>query len=55
LVRTTKKLKKQDSEKCAEILRDFDNKKNLAKSIGLMNRNLSKLSEKSLNTTNGGG
>jgi 4-phosphopantoate--beta-alanine ligase len=55
LVRTARKLKKQDAEKCGEVLRNFDNKKNLAKSISLMNRNLSKLSEKSLNTTHGGG
>ena len=45
LVETAGKLK-QDLEKCHEILRDFDNKKNLAESIILIKERLSKLAEK---------
>ena len=45
LVETAGKLK-QDLEKCHEILRDFDNKKNLAESIILIIERLSKLAEK---------
>ena len=47
LVETAEKLKKQGVRKCREILRNFDNKKNLAESINFMNENLSKFAEKS--------
>jgi len=46
LVQTAEMLKKQGVEKCNEILRKFDNKKNLAESIALMNKKLLKLAEK---------
>jgi 4-phosphopantoate--beta-alanine ligase len=46
LVQTAETLKKQGVEKCNEILRKFDNKKNLAESIAMMNKKLSKLAEK---------
>jgi 4-phosphopantoate--beta-alanine ligase len=46
LVQMAERLKKQGIEKRREILRKFDNKKNLAESIALMNKNLSKFAEK---------
>ena len=46
LVQTTEWLKKRDVEKWRDILRKFDNKRNLAESTVLMNRNLSKFAEK---------
>jgi 4-phosphopantoate--beta-alanine ligase len=45
LVETAQKLKKQDPEKCTEILQDFDNRRNLIQSITLMRQNLAKLVE----------
>lgn len=45
LVETAGKLK-QDLKKCHEIMRNFDNKKNLAESITLIKERLSKLAEK---------
>jgi 4-phosphopantoate---beta-alanine ligase len=47
LVETAEKLKKQDPEKCGEILRKYDNKKNLAGSIAVIEENLSKLATQS--------
>lgn len=47
LVETAEKLKKQDAEKCKQILLEFDNKENLAQAITLMEENLSKIAEKS--------
>jgi len=41
LVETVEKLKNQDVGKCREILRNFDNRKNLAKSMILIRENLS--------------
>jgi 4-phosphopantoate--beta-alanine ligase len=41
LVETVEKLKNQDVRNCREILQDFDNKKNLAKSMILIRENLS--------------
>jgi len=41
LVETVEKLKKQGVGKCREILRNFDNRKNLAKSMILIRENLS--------------
>jgi 4-phosphopantoate--beta-alanine ligase len=49
LVQEVLKLKKQRTQRLAGILKSFDNKKNLAESVGLMNQNLSKLAEKSSN------
>jgi 4-phosphopantoate--beta-alanine ligase len=46
LVLMAERLKKQSLKKGREILRKFDNKKNLAESIGLMNKNLSKFAER---------
>jgi 4-phosphopantoate--beta-alanine ligase len=46
LVQMAERLKKQGVEKRREILQKFDNKKNLAESIALMNKNLSKFAEK---------
>lgn len=46
LVETAEKLKKQDTGKCGEILRNFDNRKNLTESISLINENLSKFAGK---------
>jgi len=43
LVETVEKLKNQDLRRCKEILRNFDNRKNLAKSMILIRENLSKL------------
>jgi 4-phosphopantoate--beta-alanine ligase len=45
LVETAEKLK-QDLKKCQEILLDFDNKKNLAESITLIKKRLSRLAER---------
>jgi 4-phosphopantoate--beta-alanine ligase len=45
LVETARKLK-QDVKKCREILHNFDNEKNLAESLTLINERLSKLAEK---------
>jgi len=46
LVETMKKLKMQGLEKCREILRNFDNNRNLAESINLIKERLSKAAEK---------
>ena len=46
LVETVEKLKNQGVGNCREILRNFDNKKNLAKSMILIRENLSKLAAK---------
>ena len=54
LVQTAENLKKQGDEKCEEILRKYDNKKNLAESIAVMNKNLSKLAGKSARIASGG-
>jgi 4-phosphopantoate--beta-alanine ligase len=54
LVQAAQTLKKQGAGKCREILRKFDNKKNLAESITLMNKNLSRLAGKSARTTGEG-
>lgn len=54
LVQIAQKLKKQAKGKCEEILRDFDNKKNLAESIILMNENLSNLAERTMQHMRGG-
>ena len=43
MVETAKKLKKQNPKKCADILRKFGNKKNLAESINMIKENLTKL------------
>jgi 4-phosphopantoate--beta-alanine ligase len=48
LAQTAQKLKKQGVGKCREILRNFDNKKNLAESIKFMNESLARFAEKSL-------
>jgi phosphopantothenate synthetase len=53
-VQAAQTLKKQGAGKCREILRKFDNKKNLAESITLMNKNLSRLAGKSARTTGEG-
>ena len=45
-MQTAEILKKQGVERCGEILRKFDNKKNLAESIAMMNKKLSKLAVK---------
>ena len=46
LVETTEKLKAQGLEKCHEILRNFDNKRNLAESINLIKNRLLEAAEK---------
>jgi 4-phosphopantoate--beta-alanine ligase len=46
LVEAAKKLKAQGIEKCREILRNFDNKRNLAESINLIKEYLSKAAER---------
>jgi 4-phosphopantoate--beta-alanine ligase len=51
LVETAEKLKKQGTRKCKEILRNFDNKKNLAESITLIEENLSRTAEKNARAT----
>jgi len=43
MVETAAKLKKQNPKKCADILRKFDNKKNLAESITMIRENLKNL------------
>ncbi len=50
LVKIAQALKKQGFRKCKEILSHFDNKKNLAESMALMNKNLSRFAEKSTQT-----
>jgi 4-phosphopantoate--beta-alanine ligase len=52
LVETAEKLKRQGTRKCMEILRTFDNKKNLAESIILIKENLSNAAAKSKRATN---
>jgi 4-phosphopantoate--beta-alanine ligase len=47
LVETARKLKKQGPKKCGEILRKYDNKRNLAESIIAIEENLSKLARPS--------
>jgi 4-phosphopantoate--beta-alanine ligase len=54
LVETAEKLKKQDPKKCGEILRKYDNKKNLAGSITVIEENLSKLATQSAHTAGEG-
>lgn len=54
LVQTAQKLKKQAVGNLKRILPNFDNEKNLAESIILMKRNLSKLAEKSTHATSEG-
>ena len=54
LVQAAEKLKKRGIGKCGEILLNFDNKKNLAGSIILMNENLTKFAEKTVRITNKG-
>lgn len=54
LVETAEKLKKQDPKKCGEILRKYDNKKNLARSIAVIEENLSKLATQSAHTAGEG-
>jgi 4-phosphopantoate--beta-alanine ligase len=54
LVQTVQKLKDQAVGNRRQILLNFDNKKNLAETIILMNRNLSKLAEKSAHATREG-
>jgi 4-phosphopantoate--beta-alanine ligase len=54
LVETAEKLNKQDPKKRVEILRKYDNKKNLAGSIILIEENLSKLATQSGQTTKQG-
>jgi 4-phosphopantoate--beta-alanine ligase len=46
LVETTEKLKARGLEKCHEILRNFDNKRNLAESINLIKNRLLEAAEK---------
>jgi 4-phosphopantoate--beta-alanine ligase len=46
LVQAAQKLKEQGVEKCREILLNFDNRKNLAESIALIDENLSKFAQK---------
>ena len=50
LVETVEKLKKKDSEKCMEILRNFDNRRNLAESINLIKKNLTKSADKTVHS-----
>jgi 4-phosphopantoate--beta-alanine ligase len=47
LVETARKLKKQGPKKCREILRKYDNKRNLAESIVAIEENLLKLATQS--------
>jgi 4-phosphopantoate--beta-alanine ligase len=54
LVKTAEKLKNEGSRKCREILRKFNNKKNLAQSITLIEENLSKLAAQSTHTAGQG-
>lgn len=54
LVQTAESLKKQGVGKYAEILLNFDNKKNLAGSITLMNENLTKFAERTVRITSKG-
>jgi 4-phosphopantoate--beta-alanine ligase len=46
LVETVKRLKAQSLEKCREILRNFDNRRNLAESINLIKNRLLEAAEK---------
>lgn len=46
LVETSQKLEKMSTEKRKELLSDYDNNKNLAQTISLINRNLLKLAKK---------
>ena len=47
LVKTAQNLRKQGGGKCREILRKFDNEKNLVESINVMNKNLLEFAGKS--------
>ncbi len=47
LIELAKELKEQDPEKCREKLQSFDNKRNLAESIALINRRLTMLATES--------
>ena len=50
MVETAEKLKKQKPKKCADILRKFDNNKNLADSITMIKENLTNLETQSAHT-----
>jgi phosphopantothenate synthetase len=46
LTEAVKELKRKGPDECREILRVFDNKRNLGKSIQLINQRLTKLAQK---------
>jgi 4-phosphopantoate--beta-alanine ligase len=54
LLQSAERLKKQGVGKCRQILREFDNRKNLAESICLIDENLSKFAEKGIRAISGG-